>query len=39
LPHCSHPLAPRLPQDVLYAYLTCNNYDFRYDIQKGCVFA
>ena len=22
--------------DVLYAYLTCTNYDFRYDIQKGC---
>ena len=21
--------------DVLYSYLTCTNYDFRYDIQKG----
>ena len=21
--------------DALYAYLTCTNYDFRYDIQKG----
>jgi hypothetical protein len=21
--------------DVLYSYLTCTNYDFRYDMQKG----
>lgn len=22
-------------QDAIFAYLTCGNYDFRYDIQKG----
>ena len=21
--------------DALFAYLTCGNYDFRYDLQKG----
>ena len=27
--------SPQFPQDALYAYLTCSNYDFRYDLQKG----
>jgi hypothetical protein len=25
--------------DTLYAYLTCTNYDFRYDMSKGCAHA